>query len=225
MERVKTGIKGVDALVGGGFPRGHSVLICGSPGTGKTIFGLQYLYMGAKKFNENGVYLSVEENPVKLRKYAKEFGWDDIDKLESDGKIEFLRLSPNEKKFDVVERVKERCHAVNAKRMVIDSLSAIYMAFEDVTKFIYSFIDLIEEMGITSVFITDSPPGSSELTKDGVSEFVCDGVLQLQLHDVSKTVNRTISVKKMRGTNIIPGMNSLKFTSTGLEVEDYKAFY
>jgi len=225
MERVKSGIKGVDKLVNGGFPRGHSILICGSPGTGKTVFGLQYIYMGAKKFDENGLYLSIEENPAKLRRYAKEFGWNDLEKLESQGKIEFLRISPNEKRFDVVKTVKERCHAINAKRMVVDSLSGIYMAFEDITMFIYSFIDIIEELGITSIFITDSSPGSNDLTKDGVSEYVCDGVMQLQLHDVSKTVNRTISVKKMRGTKIIPGMNSLKFTSSGLEVEDYKAFY
>jgi circadian clock protein KaiC len=114
---------------------------------------------------------------------------------------------------------------INAKRLVVDSLSAIYMAFEDITQFVYNFVNLIEEMGITSVMITDSPPGSNELTKDGISEFVCDGVIQLQLHDVSKTVNRTISIKKMRGTSIIPGMNSLKFTENGLEVEEYKAFY
>ena len=80
-------------------------------------------------------------------------------------------------------------------------------------------------MNITSVFITDSPPGMDSLTKDGVSEFVCDGVVQLQLHDVGKTISRTISIKKMRGTDMTPGMNTLKFTKSGLEIEEYKAFY
>ena len=139
--------------------------------------------------------------------------------------------SSNFKQFEkidlgnIVNQVKKKVEERNVKRMVVDSLSAIYLAFEDITQFVYSFVNLIEELNITSVFITDSPPGSNLLTKDGVSEFVCDGVIHLQLNDVSKTVNRTISVKKMRGTSIIPGMNSLKFTDTGLEVEEYKAFY
>ncbi|HLC50149.1 MAG TPA: ATPase domain-containing protein [Candidatus Nanoarchaeia archaeon] len=225
MERIQSGIKGLDSLVNGGFPKGHSILLCGAPGTGKTIFALQFLYKGVKDYNENGLYISIEEHPRKLKLYGNEFGWSDIEQLEKDRKIEFLRVSPSDRKFDIVNIVKQKVKETNAKRLVVDSLSAIYMAFEDITQFVYSFVNLIEDLGITSVFITDSPPGSNELTKDGISEFVCDGVIHLQLHDVSKTVNRTISIKKMRGTSIIPGMNTLKFTETGLEVEEYKAFY
>ena len=225
MDRIKTGINGLDPLVNGGFPKGHSILLCGAPGTGKTIFGLQFLYSGAKEFNENGLYVSIEENPIKLKGYAKEFGWTDIETLEKDKKIQFLRVPPSERKFDIVDIVRKKIQETGAKRMVIDSLSAIYLAFEDITQFVYSFVNLLEELGLTSLFITDSPPGSELLTKDGVSEFVCDGVIHLQLHDVSRTVNRTISIKKMRGTSMVPGMNSLKFTENGLEVEEFKAFY
>ena len=225
MERVKSGIKGLDNLINGGFPKGHSILLCGAPGTGKTIFALQYLYVGAKEFNENGLYVSIEENPNKLRTYGNEFGWKDIENLEKEKRLEFLRVSPSERKFDIVQTVKEKVREMNAKRMVVDSLSAIYLAFEDITQFVYSFVNLLEELNLTSIFITDSPPGSNLLTKDGVSEFVCDGVIHLQLHDVSRTVNRTISIKKMRGTSMVPGMNSLKFTDSGLEIEEYQAFY
>ena len=225
MERIKSGIKGLDNLVNGGFPRSHSILICGAPGTGKTIFGLQFLYKGAKQFDENGLYVSIEEHPTKLKNYAKEFGWKDIDKLEEAHKIEFLRISPSERKFDIVNLVKQKVTEQKIKRIVFDSLSAIYLAFEDITQFVYSFVNTIGELNVTSLFITDSPPGSTLLTKDGVSEFVCDGVIHLQLNDVSKTVNRTISIKKMRGTSIVPGINSLIFTESGLEIEEYKAFY
>ena len=225
MERIKSGIKGLDNLIGGGIPKGHSILICGTPGTGKTIFGLQFLYKGVKNFNENGLYVSIEESAHKLKNYAKEFGWRDIDKLEKQKKIDFLRIEPTQRKFDIVDIVKEKVEAINAKRLVIDSLSAIYLAFEDITQFVYSFVNILDDLDLTSIFITDSPPGSEALTKDGVSEFVCDGVIQLQLHDVSKTINRTLSIKKMRGTTITPGMNTLKFTKSGLEIEEYKAFY
>jgi len=225
MDRIKSGINGLEKLTGGGLPRGHSVLICGAPGTGKTIFGLQYLYKGAKLYGENGLYVCVEENPKKLRKYAKEFGWKDFDMLESDSKINFLRVPPTERRFDIVDRVKAKVQETNSKRLVLDSLSAIYLAFEDISQFIYSFVNLLDELDVTTIFITDSPSGTGHLTKDGVSEFVCDGVILLQLHDVSKTINRTLSIKKMRGTVITPGMNQLKFTKSGLEIQEYKAFY
>ena len=225
MERIKTGINGLDNLVNGGFPRSHSILLCGAPGTGKTILALQFLYKGARDFKENGLYVSIEENPLKLKSYAKEFGWKDIDQLEKDKKLTFLRVPPSERRFDIVQQVRERVQEQNVKRIVVDSLSAIYLAFDDITQFVYSFVNMIEELNVTSIFITDSPPGSTLLTKDGVSEFVCDGVIHLQLNDVSKTVNRTLSVKKMRGTSMSPGANLLKFTDSGLEVEEYKAFY
>jgi len=170
------------------------------PGTGKTIFGLQYLYKGAKNFDENGVYVSIEEDPRKLRMYGHEFGWKDIADLERQNKLDFLRVSPSQRKFDIVDLVKERVEKINAKRLVVDSLSAVYLAFEDISQFVYNFVNVLEELRLTSIFITDSPPGSENLTKDGVSEFVCDGVIQVQLHDSSKVINRTLAVKKMRGT-------------------------
>lgn len=225
MKRIQSGIPGLDPLLGGGIPQSHSVLTCGAPGTGKTIMALQFIYMGAKKYNEPGIYLSIEEESTKLKNYGKEFGWGDIDQLEEQGKITFIRVRADQRKFDVADIVKEYAQKTGAKRLAIDSLSAIYLAFEDITQFVYSFVNLLNELNLTSIFITDSPPDQAQLTKDGVSEFVCDGVIQLQLHDTSQNVNRTIAIKKMRGTPITPGMNSLKFTKHGLEISDFKAFY
>ena len=225
IERIKSGIPGLENVTGGGIPRFHSVLICGAPGTGKTIFGLQFLYNGAKLYNESGLYISVEEDPVRLKNYAKEFGWMDIDSLEQQGRLTFLRVPADERKFDIVERVREQVKKTGAKRLVVDSLSAIYLAFEDITQFVYSFVNLLNELKLTTIFITDAPSEGNALTKDGVSEYVCDGVIQVQLNDTSQNINRTIAIKKMRGTAITPGANSLKFTKKGLEISDFKVFY
>ena len=225
IERIKSGIPGLENITGGGIPRYHSVLICGAPGTGKTIFGLQFLYNGAKLYNENGLYISVEEDPYKLKNYAKEFGWSDIDLLEQQGRLTFLRVPAHERKFDIVDRVREQVKKTGAKRLVVDSLSAIYLAFEDITQFVYAFVNLLNELKLTSIFITDAPTDGIALTKDGVSEYVCDGVIQVTLNDSSTNVNRTIAIKKMRGTAMTPGANSLKFTKKGLEITDFKVFY
>lgn len=254
MKRIKSGISGLDQLIDGGFLEGHSILVCGTPGTGKTIFGLQYLYRGVKEENENGLYVNVEDNSDKLKFYASRFGWD-IDKLQKDNKLDFLKMPVDRAGFKLVDAISEKAKKINAKRIVIDSLSALsinarmfnlplrdqpdptgtikgkilhtagYVPFENLSQFTYLFIERVNDMGATTLFLTDTPPGSESLTKDGVSEFACDGIIFLQLHDTSKNVSRTLTVKKMRGTNVVPGMNSLKFADAGLEVGEYKAFY
>ena len=63
MTRIKTGIKGLDDLVGGGFVEGSTILLSGDAGSGKTIFGLQYLFNGASKYDEPGVLVTLESRP------------------------------------------------------------------------------------------------------------------------------------------------------------------
>ena len=85
-DRVKTGIKGLDELIGGGLPKNSSILLSGEAGTGKTIFSLQFIYSGAKDFDEAGIYVTFEEKPEELRKEASQFGWD-FKKYEAKKKI------------------------------------------------------------------------------------------------------------------------------------------
>lgn len=255
VERVKSGIKGLDTLMGGGFLKGHSILVCGTPGTGKTIFGLQFLYKGIMDYGDNSLFVSIEDHPEKLKIYAKSFGWD-LDKLQKNNKMDFLKIPIDRRGYNLVDAIAEKAKRIKAKRVVIDSLSALsfsarmfnlplkdqpdptgtigrnkilsvagFTSFENLTQFTYLFINRVVDLNATTLFITDSAQGSEALTKDSVSEFVCDGVIQLQLHDTGKNVNRTLSVKKMRGSSIVPGMNTLKFTKSGLEVGEFKAFY
>ncbi|MBI4167968.1 MAG: hypothetical protein HY515_03360 [Candidatus Aenigmarchaeota archaeon] len=254
MKKTISGIKGLDPLIDGGFLESHSILVCGEPGTGKTIFGLQFLYNGVHDADENGLFVSVEDHPNRLGYYANAFGWDFF-KAQDQRKIDILRVPIDHRGYKIVDAISERAEEIGAKRIVIDSLSSIninakmfdlplrdqpdptgtikgkilhtagYVPFEDMQQFTYLFISRIADIGATTLFLTDTPPGTAALTKDGVSEFVCDGVIHLQLHDTSKNVSRTLTVKKMRGANMVPGMNSLRFTKTGLEVGEFKAFY
>src|SRR5437879_6866807 len=75
LERVPTGIKGLDELLGGGFPEGKCILVVGSPGSGKTTFALQYLYSGALQ-GETGLYVTLEEYPDLIKQTFQSYNWD-----------------------------------------------------------------------------------------------------------------------------------------------------
>ncbi len=250
MKRLPTGIKGLDKLCQGGFPQNSSVLVCGSPGTGKSIFGLQYLYKGATKYSEKGLYVTIEERPENLRIQAKQFGWD-IARLEKQGKISFLKMPIDEANVDIITLIKNALKKSKAKRLVIDSLSILAinatmyrlpikvkgakkMSFmrteiqpssisggEEVQQFIYVFISRLADLGVTTLFIADSPQGEGYLTRDTVSEFACDSVIQLKSLAMGKTVNRTLEIKKMRSTAIVPGINTVSFSKDGIAVSGF----
>jgi KaiC/GvpD/RAD55 family RecA-like ATPase len=83
VEKVKSGIPGLDELLFGGIPKRNVVLISGGPGTGKTILSQQFLYFGLT-YGEPGVLVTLEEHPVQIRREMSEFGWD-VKKYEDEG--------------------------------------------------------------------------------------------------------------------------------------------
>lgn len=252
MNRVPTGIDGFDSLVQGGFPENSSQLICGAPGTGKSIFGLQFLYNGAVKYNDNGLYVSIEEDPQKLREQASQFGWGFAD-LEADGKIKFLRIPIDVAGVDIVSLVDKESKKIGATRIVVDSLSIIginaprfmlpilrtrmedknkisasrieasFFSSREVDQFIYVLLSKINALGPTVMYIADAPPKDEKyLSRDTVSEFVCDGVVQLKMLEMGNTINRTLEIKKMRNTSITAGINTLAFMDSGIEISKFE---
>lgn len=120
-ERIKSGIPGFDELIDGGIPRGFNVLITGSPGTGKTLFGLRYAYYGAKN-RENAIYVTLNEEPAELRNQAGEFGWDIADQ-EAERNFAFLTPPVNWLKINLLGLIEQKAEEIKAKRIVFDDLS------------------------------------------------------------------------------------------------------
>ena len=134
---ILTSIPGVDKILGNqGIPRGHSILISGGPGSGKTTFSMQFLYMGIKEHKEAGLYITLDEDPEDIRKNMSGLGWD-LEKLEKEKKLLFINVSPvrmattekagllqlGMKEFKLVkllEEIKNGIKEINAKRIVID---------------------------------------------------------------------------------------------------------
>jgi len=202
-ERVPTGITSLDKIIEGGLCKGDTIVIAGQPGTGKTTLGLQFLYHGATKCGENGVYASVIESGDKLKRNAQRFGWD-LGQLEREGKLELVSLQSTMKAgvSTALETVLESLHAIRAKRLVFDSLSALMTAFEsnaEARSFLHIMIKFLEGANCTTLMISEIPWGKQQLGTN-FEEFLGDGLIILDSSFDNSRVRRRIYIPKMRGT-------------------------
>lgn len=243
MKRIKTGIAGLDELVEGGFPEARSVLVSGACGTGKTIFSMQYIYNGAAKYNEPGVYVTLDERPELIREDVLRFGWD-LKKLEDqkmvqivDGSIAKLGF-PSDEEFSLpvtgfdldkllleIMRIAKR---VGAKRLVIDSIPALGFNFDnsnDVRKAVLKLSYLLTKIGVTAILISEVDEGENKFGKYGVEEYVVDGVIMLHYMGVGMQNNRTLHIRKMRATNHSEDLHPLEISNKGMVVHKIEEEY
>ncbi len=199
--RVKTGVEGFDELVEGGLPVSTFVLLSGGTGTGKSIFGMNYLAHGAEN-GEPGVYVSLEEGYDENKLQMNIFGWD-LEKLQKEKKL--LILQPKMYNFDkLVESIQTAVYNIKAKRLVIDSISILELYFEDQFKTRRNILDLakmLRSTGITTIAISETDEETSKISTQGVEEFVSDGVILLYLNRKENLMSRAISIRKLRATN------------------------
>ena len=205
--RVPTGIDSLDPLIEGGFPRGSLVLLAGNPGTGKTIFSMQFLYRGAEKYGENGIYVSFAENEdTIIHNISRLFGRD-LRNNKGHGKVKILDFTTVTEKglSTILEMILEEVTALKAKRLVIDSFSAMAQAFKEPIEariIIHNILGkLVRQLGCTTILIVEVPTGSEKIGIS-VEEFVADGVIVLRRDDYDGKLIREIEIPKLRGTRI-----------------------
>jgi len=204
--RVPTGIDGLDNLIEGGIPRGSLVLLAGNPGTGKTVFGIQFLFKGAKDCDENGIYVSFAESEETIMyNMSKLFGRDL--KNEVNGKVKILDFTTVTEKGlgTLLEIILEKVTELKATRLVIDSFSAMAQAFKEpmeARSVLHNILGkLVRNLGCTTILIVEVPIG---VEKIGISveEFVADGVIILRKGNYNSRLFREIEIEKLRGTKL-----------------------
>lgn len=217
IERVSSGIFGLDRLIGGGFVKNSVNIITGSTGTCKTTFGLQYIWYGLKN-KENGIYLSLEQEPDEIFSDIEYFGWDFKPYIKKK-KCIIEHLSTWELE-ELPSIIRDRINTIKAKRFVLDPLSLIYSGLEpaQMRSEISEFFNQLKHSGVTSLLICEIPENSKALSTFGVEEFIADSVIVLHYLEFGSAVPRSLTIRKMRrtdhGTNVYP----LKITKRGLEV-------
>ena len=139
LEKAPTGIAGLDAITGGGLPRGRPTLICGSAGCGKTLFGMEFLVRGATEFGEPGVFIAFEETAEELGQNVRSLGFE-LEKLIAKNKIavDYVHIERSEiaetGDFDLeglFVRLNMAIEAVGAKRVVLDTIETLFGGFSN----------------------------------------------------------------------------------------------
>jgi KaiC/GvpD/RAD55 family RecA-like ATPase len=151
-EHVPTGIPGLDELLGGGYPRGRVILITGGPGSGKTTMAMQFLIDGVERFDERGVFISLEESKYHLVNEMANFGWD-LEKYEKKNQLAIVDASPlrqasKEKKENdqLAENIGPKDVRIRGPEFSIQALSTIIRNYTRVTRATRIVIDPITSL-------------------------------------------------------------------------------
>jgi KaiC domain protein len=202
IQRISSGIDGVDEMLGGGFPAGHVVAVIGDSGTGKTTLVLQYIMEGLKN-NEPGLYITIEEEKESIIATARAYGWD-LEKYIKENKLALLKLDLSDIKT-ATRRIKtelpEIIKTFGTKRLVIDSITLFSMMFDTVSERRIRLVDMIKAIkkaGITALFTAEVNADNTLHSKDGIVEYSSDGVLLLQQNELDRNIRLMIRVIKMR---------------------------
>jgi circadian clock protein KaiC len=229
IDKIKTGISGFDDLSEGGLPKGRAAVISGAAGSGKTLFGMEFLYRGVTEFKENGVFVTFEERRTDLRKDVQSFGWN-VDALEKQGKIAFVDASGvAEHQVEVGEydlgalitRIRFAVRKVKAKRVVIDSVAALFLRYNDQTvvrRELFKIIDVLRRLNVTTIITAERVRDEDATSRFGVEDFVVDSVISLYNTPVGRERERQIEITKQRGASYQSGKHPFLISSSGITV-------
>ncbi len=222
VDRVSVGVEGLNKMLKGGLLRDNVILLSGGPGTGKTIFGLNFIYEGASK-GEPGLIITFEEWPQKLIRDAKAFGWD-FEQLEKKGMVKFLYFSPV--LFSANEHallIKDTLNNYNIKRIFLDGVENLETSLPDTVKrrdYIHSLVNYFSSQGITTLITSEIPElfGTIRLTLEALSGTV-DTIVLLRHVEVEGQMRKALSVLKSRGSDHDKEIREFEITDKGIEVK------
>jgi circadian clock protein KaiC len=236
LEKVSSGISGLDEITGGGLPKGRPTLVCGNAGCGKTLMAMEFLVRGAIDHNEPGVFMSFEENEEALTSNVASLGFD-LDTLVAKKKIvlDHVHIEPSEVaeagEYDLEGlfiRLDHAIKSIGAKRVVLDTLENLFAGLPNhqiLRSELRRLFQWLKDKGMTAIITAER--GDGPLTRHGLEEYVADCVILLD-HRVNEQLStRRLRVVKYRGsvhgTNEYPfliskdGFSVLPVTSMGLE--------
>ena len=233
-----TGIQGLDELTGGGLPRGRPTLVCGGPGCGKTLLGLEFLVHGALRYGEPGVFMAFEETAAELTQNVASLGFD-LDDLVARRLlvIDHVRVERSEVEasgdYDLEGlfiRLDHAIRSIGAKRVVLDTIETLFAGLPNpaiLRAELHRLFGWLKARGVTVLMTGERGSDPAALTLQGLEEYVSDCVIVLDQRVVDMASSRRLRVVKYRGSthgsNEYPflidecGISVLPITSVGLQ--------
>lgn len=227
-DKCKTGITGLDKMLRGGLPSGSISTISGPTGSGRSTLALQFLLNGAKKYDETGLYVAIEESHEQIYRNMKYSGWD-LEELERSKKLLFLDYPPHE--VDQFRRqnsaIRELVETMGITRLVIDSIMPIALLFPNGDERKRGFLEIVNSIrkwGTTTMIVAEEHPSSGKtgnLPRTNYEiEALSDGWVHLDYRIGKKEERkRGIEVLKMKGANPMMKRFPMEISSKGISVK------
>lgn len=223
LRRLASGSSGLDAMLGGGFPEGCSVLVSGAPGVGKTTLGLQFLVAGALQ-GEAGLLVTFEQFPASLVRDALNLGWD-LRAMEAAGQLHLVFTSPEVFAHSLQapdSPLSETLRALAPQRAVIDSMAHLYRLAGNPVELRGLFntvVNGLKREGITSLLLDEATrlfgPQSRHI---GALPFLVDAIIMMRYVEVDSAMQRAIAVLKLRGSAHAREIRSFTIQRGGIQV-------
>lgn len=221
MERVKTGIAGLDEMLNGGIPAGRHVAVYGGPGAGKSTFSFEFLYQGAK-MGEPGLYVTLEETTEDILDNMKNTFplLKDTKKMIEEKSLEIIK--PEKLELEEVANVLEdRITSTGIKRAVIDSATMIRLSFKNDIEYrqtLFEFLSLLRNLDVTTITTVEANSARRDEMRYDIEHFVMDGIINLYNLDREDRRVRALEIFKMRGTDHSRDLVPFKVTPSGIKV-------
>ncbi len=223
MELVRTGVEGLDEMLGGGIRKNHVVTVLGGFGTGKTTLGLQFIKKGLEN-GERCIFITLEETDESIIANAESFGWD-LGQYK-DRTLSLVKLEPADMKSTLTKVRSELPSYIKkfgAQRIVMDSVSLLSMMFPNESErrvHLFDLWQLMRNSGATAILTAESKDENPRSSKDGLVEYVSDGVISLQFQQTkgSPDVQLVAQVVKMRRQAHSRRMKPYSITTDGIVV-------
>jgi circadian clock protein KaiC len=223
VERVNTGISGLDEMVAEGFWRGSTTLVAGPTGSGKTIIGLHFVREGVAR-GEHSLYVGFQENPTQLARILRNFHW--IGDNADDVGFELMYCSPIEVQLDTIaheifRRIRER----RVKRVVIDALGDLERGSYDLERFadfIYALTQWFAKENVTCLMTYEMNNlfDVKGISNNDVSN-LSDNIVLLRFKP-GPVMQRTLQIVKTRGSAHDNREHQLEMSSKGIVVRKVK---